>query len=427
MHVTRTKPSDTEAVLTITASEPDLSPVKQVILKKLAANMKLAGFRAGKVPLHLVEKNLDQKAFQNEFLEEAMSRLYSAALDQENLRPVSNPEVVLKKFVPFTTVEFTAAVPVIGTIKIADYKNIKLPPSKITIDSKQINDVVASLQKRMAERKSVDRTAKKDDEVTIDFKGTDSGGKPVNGAEGTDYPLALGSNTFIPGFEDNVIGMKSGETKSFVITFPKDYGVKALQGKKVTFEVNVKTVQELIEPSADDDFAAKAGPFKTLAELKEDIKKQLLVERGQEADRSYEEELLQKIAAKSTVGVPISLVDEQIERIEREEMQNLVYRGQTWEEHLAAEGLTAEAHKEQKRPAAEDRVKVGIILSEIAETEKITVSPEEFEIRLKSMRSQYQDTAAQAELEKPEVQRDILARMMTEKTIEKLVSYAGKS
>ncbi len=426
MHVIRTKPSDTEAVLTITASEADLSPVKQKILKKLATNMKLAGFRAGKVPLHLVEKNLDQQSFQNEFLEEAMSRLYSAALDQENLRPVANPEVVLKKFVPFTTIEFTATVPVIGTIKIADYTKIKLSPSKITIDTKQVNDVIASLQQRMAERKNVDRPAKNGDEVTIDFKGVDAAGQAVNGAEGADYPLTLGSNTFIPGFEDHLIGLKAGESKLFDIPFPKDYGVKALQGKKVKFEVMAKSVQELVEPKADDVFAAKAGPFKTLAELKEDIKKQLTVERQQEANRNYEEELLQKIAAKSTAGVPKSLVDEQIERIEREEMQNLVYRGQTWEEHLAAEGLNAEQHKEQKRPAAEDRVKIGIILSEIAETEKITVSPEEFEVRLKLMRGQYQDATAQAELEKPEVQRDILARMMTEKTIEKLVGYASK-
>lgn len=426
MHVTRTKPSDTEAVLTISGNELDLAPIKQKILKKLAANMKLAGFRAGKVPLHLVEKNLDQQAFQNEFLEEAMSRLYSAALDQENLRPVSNPDIELKKFVPFTTVEFTATVPVIGTIKIADYTKIKLSRPKVIVDAKHVADVVASLQQRMAERKNVVRAAKAGDEVIIDFKSVDAAGQPVNGADGKDYPLTIGSNTFIPGFEDHLIGLKAGESKVFEIPLPKDYGVKTLQGKKVTFDVTVNSVQELIEPKADDEFAAKAGPFKTLAELKGDVKKQLLVEREQEAERNYEEELLQKIAAKSTVGVPKSLVDEQIERIEREELQNLIYKGQTWDEHLASEGITAEEHKEQKRPAAEGRVKIGIILSEIAEKEKIVVSPEEFEVRLRLMKGQYQDQAAQAELEKPEVQRDILARMMTEKTIERLVGYAGK-
>ena len=180
----------------------------------------------------------------------------------------------------------------------------------------------------------------------------------------------LGSNTFIPGFEDNVIGMKAGDTKSFKITFPKDYGVAALQNKKVTFEVTVKLVNQLVEPKADDEFAAKAGPFKTLDELKADIKNQLTIERENEMQRTYEEELLKTIADKAKLSVPKQLVDEQIERIENEEKQNLMYRGQTWEEHLKSEGVTAEEHKEQKREAATDRVRIGIVLSEIAEAEK---------------------------------------------------------
>jgi len=425
MHITRTNPKDTEAVLTITANEADLSPLKQRTLKKLAKNMKLAGFREGNVPLNLVEKNVDQQAFQSEFLDEALNKLYSAALDQENLRPVANPEVEMKKFVPFTTLEFTAKVTVIGTIKIGDYKKIKLPKDKVAITAKEVDAVVSSLQQRLAERKAVQRAIISGDETVIDFKGTDSKGEAVNGADGKSYPLVIGSNSFIPGFEDNLVGMKTGEVKAFTVTFPKDYGVKALQSKKVTFEVTVNAVNEIVEPKTDDDFAKKSGPFKTLFELKADIKKQLGVEREQEATRNYEEALLQAISAKSSVGVPKTLVDEQIERIENEEKQNLMYRGQTWEEHLKSEGVTAEEHKEQKRAAAEDRVKIGIILSEVAELERVKVSPEEFEVRLNTMKAQYKDEAAQAELVKPEVQRDILARMMTEKTLTKLVEYAS--
>ncbi len=426
MHISKTKPSDTDVVLTIVANEADLSVIKQNTLKKLAASVKLPGFRAGKVPLNLVEKNLDQQVFQSEFLEAAINQFYNDALDREDLRPVANPEISIKKFAPFTTLEFTASAPVIGTIKIGDYAKVRVPKKEVKVEAKEVQDVVASLQKRLAERVPVERAAKSGDEVIIDFKGTDNKGEAVNGAEGKDYPLLLGSNTFIPGFEDNLVGLKPNGTKKFDITFPKDYGVKALQSKKVTFEVTVRFVNEIKEPKADDAFAAKAGPFKTLAELKEDIKKQLGVERQQEADRNYEEELLQKIAAKSTVGVPKQLVDEQIERIENEERQNLIYRGQTWEEHLKSEGVSAEEHKEQKRPAAEQRVKIGILLSEIAEKEKIVVSPEEFNARLELLKAQYRDATAQSELEKPEVQRDLLARMMTEKTLAKLVEYASR-
>lgn len=424
MHISKTNPTPNQVVLTITANEADLSPIKLRTLKKLAPQVKLAGFREGKVPLNLIEKNLDTAAFQSEFLDAAVNELYNQVLNSENLRPVANPEMSLSKFVPFTTLEFTLTVPVIGEIKLADYKKIKLAKTPVKVDVKEVNDVVVSLQKRLAERALVVRAAKAGDEVNIDFKGTDEKGEAVDGAEGKDYPLALGSNTFIPGFEDNVVGLKSGESKVFTITFPKDYGVKALQSKKVTFEITVNSINELVEPKADDDFAAKAGPFKTLAELKDDIKKQLVIERQAETDRTYEEELLRQIASKSKLSVPKVLVDEQIERIEGEEKQNLIYRGQTWDEHLKAEGVTAEEHKEQKRETATDRVKIGLVLSEVAEAEKIVVSPEEFEVRMKQMKSQYQDPAAQAELEKPEVQRDILARLMTEKTISTLVAYS---
>lgn len=427
MHISKVQKSSNLVELTITANEADLSPVKQNTLKKLAPQVKLAGFREGKVPLNLVEKSLDQNVLQSEFLDAAVNALYNEALNRENLRPVANPDMKMNKFVPFTTLEFTLTVPVIGEIKLGDYKKIKLEKPAVKVDAKQVEEVLASLQTRMAERAPVVRAAKNGDEVMIDFKGSDAKGQPVNGAEGKDYPLTLGNNTFIPGFEDNVVGLKPAESKTFTITFPKDYGVKALQSKKVTFEITVNSINELVEPKLDDDFAAKAGPFKTVAELKENIKQQLVIERQQEADRNYEEALLQEIAKKSKISVPKELVDEQIERIENEEKQNLMYRGQTWEEHLAAEGVTAEEHKEQKRQAATDRVAIGIILSEIAEAEKITVEPKEFDARIKAMKAQYKDEATLKELEKPEVQRDILARMITEKTIAKLVEYATKS
>lgn len=424
MHISKTTPTPNSVELVVTANEADLSPIKQRVLKKLAPQVKLAGFREGKVPLNLVEKNLDPSLLQSEIIDAAVNELYNQALTSENIRPVANPEFSMSKFVPYTTLEFTLKVPVIGDVVLPDYTKIKLAKTVVTVEKKEVDEVVSSLQKRLAERKVVDRSAKNGDEVTIDFKGIDDKGEPVSGADGKDYPLSLGSNTFIPGFEDNVVGIKPKESKVFTVTFPDDYSVKALQNKKVTFEVTANEINELVEPKADDEFAAKAGPFKTIIELRDDIKRQLTIERDNETNRTYEEELLRSIAAKTKMSVPKELIDEQIERIEAEEKQNLVYRGQTWEEHLAAEGVTAEQHKEQKREAAEERVKIGLVLSEVAEAEKIVVSPEEFNARIKQMKVQYKDDTAQAELEKPEVQRDILARMITEKTIATLVNYA---
>ena len=281
------------------------------------------------------------------------------------------------------------------------------------------------LQARAATRKDVERAAKRGDEVVIDFKGVDAKTKdPIAGADGTDYPLGLGSNTFIPGFEDEVIGMKTGESKDFEITFPEDYGVKALQKKKVVFTVTAKKVQELVEPAVDDAFAASIGPFKTVAELKKDIRRELESQATQESERKFENDLMEAIAKKTKVEIPDALVDEEIDRIEQQERQNVLYRGQTWQEHLEEEGVTEEEHREKNREGAELRVKAGLVLGEIAEAEKVHVTPEELEIRIQLLKGRYaSDAQMQAELDKPENRRDILNRLMTEKTLDKLKTY----
>lgn len=426
MKITRTDNTPTNVKLEIEAESADLEPIKKHVLTHFAASVKVPGFRQGKAPMNLVEKNVNQQAFLDEFLDHALNELYKRAVENEKLRPVGSPDVQIKKFVPYTLFSFEADMQVLGPIKLADYKKIKVPKPKISVTAKDVEDVIKSLQGRMAERKETDQPAKAGDEVVIDFKGSDEKGEPVNGADGKDYPLHLGSNTFIPGFEDKLIGVKAGEDRKFTLTFPKDYGVAALQSKKVTFEVNVKKVQELVEPKVDDAFAAKVGPFKTVAELKADVKKQITSEKQYQADRDYENELIKNIADKSKVEIPEALIEDQITRMEDEEKRNLVYRGQTWQEHLEAEGISEEQHRQRQRPDAEARVKAGLVLSEISEQEKIDITPEELEMRLQILKGQYQDPAMQAELDKPENRRDIASRMMTEKTIAKLVEYSSK-
>lgn len=427
MQVTKEYTSPTDIKLFIQAGQALLDETKQQVLAQLAQKVKVPGFREGKVPLNLVEKNVDPSLLQTEFLEQAINRLYIDAITQENIRPVAPPQVNVTKFVPFTTLEVEAEVQAVGEIKLGNYKGVRLAKKDVKVTAKDVDEVLSQLKLRAAERKDVTRAAKDGDEVVIDFSGKDASTKQkISGADGTDYPLVLGSNTFIPGFEPNLVGLKASEDKTFTIEFPKDYGVAALQSRKVSFSVTVKKVQEVIEPKLDDAFAAKVGPFKTIAELKADIKKQLTAERQQEADRQYENELVEKIAEKTQVAIPSALIDEEIERLEAQEKQNLAYRGQTWQEHLKAEGVTEEQHKEQKRPAAELRVKAGLTLSEIAEKESLQITPEELEIRLQLLKGQYQDKTMQAELDKPENRREIAARLLTEKTIAKLVNSASK-
>lgn len=421
-----THSSPTEAVLTVVATASELQAIKTLALQSFQQTVTVPGFRPGKIPAAVLEKHVDPNKLSSEVLDQTLQQLYPEALRAEKLRPVDRPAITIDKFVPFTELEFKATVPVIGQIKLPDYKTMTLEKPVVKLTAKDVNEVLESLQARAATHKDVDRAAKKGDRTYIDFAGVDSKGKPINGADGKDYPLDLGSNTFIPGFEDNLIGVKPGTDKTFTLTFPKDYGVKALANKKVTFTVTVTKVQESTRPVLDDAFAATVGPFKTLADLKADIKKQVTIERQQQADRDYESQLIRMISDKSMVDIPKPLVDEQVERLEQAERQNLMYRGQTWEEHLKEEGVTEEQHREQKRPEAEERVKASLVLAEIADTEGLDVTSEELESRLTQYRAQYKDAQMQAELDKPEARQDIASRILTEKTVAVLVKHATK-
>lgn len=426
MQVQKTQLTDTRIKLTLEADQEQMDDTKRQTLQQLKRSVKIPGFRSGKVPLELIEKNVDRQTLQSNFLDDILNRMYGAALTQENIRPVSQPQVTVKKFVPFTTLEFEAELDVIGEVKLPDYKSIVLPKKPITVTDDDITEVINNLKLRMAEKQPVQRAAKDTDEVWIDFEGRDAAtDEPIKGGDGKDYPLVLGSNTFIPGFEKHLVGAQPGEEREFSLDFPQDYGVKALQGRNATFKVTVTKVNQVDLPAEDDDFAAKAGPFKTLDELKADIKKQVTSEREYQNDRDYESELLSHITEKSAVAVPDSLVDEELTRLEQEERQNVVYRGQTWEEHLAEEAVTDEEHRAKNRPGAEMRVKAGLVLAEIAELEKVEVKPEELDMRLQLLKGQYQDPAMQAELDKPESKRELASRLLSEKTIAKLVGYTS--
>jgi len=428
MQVTRNNLSDTKVQLTLVADQALLDATKQQSLHALSHDLKLPGFRQGKVPLAMVEKNVNPTVLQQDFMERAMNTMYGQALDDEKLRPVAQPQVTVKKFVPFTELEIEAEVDVIGAVKLADYRKLKLTKDAAKVTADDVKQVVAQLQTREAERKDVERAAKDGDQVVLDFAGVDAETKqPISGADGRQYPLVLGSGSFIPGFEPEIIGIKAGDEKIFDITFPADYGAESLRNKKVTFTVTAHKVQEVVLPKVDDTFAAKVGPFKTVDEMKADIKKQLESEKQHQADRDFEEIVLNTIADQSEVAIPDSLVEAEIGRMEASERQELTYRGQTWQEHLESEGLTEEEHREKNREQASRRVKAGLVLAEIAEQEKVDVNKDELDLRLQLLKGQYQDKDMQSELDKPENRREIASRMLTEKAVAKLVEYVSKN
>lgn len=427
MQIKKAQSTPTAVTITVTADEKELSGLKQQVIAELGSNTKVAGFRAGKAPAHLIEKQLDQDVLHTEFLDAAVNQLFVSAIEHEKLKPVTQPNISITKFVPFTTLEFTAELSVIGDIVLANYKTIKLTIPKATVTAADVQDVIETLRSRSAERKKVTRAAKLGDELLIDFVGTDTvTKKPIEGGSAADHVLLLGSKSLIEGFESGLVGVKAGDTKTLALKFPADYAAVELQKKKVSFEVTVKEVRELVLPKFDDTFVKTIGPFKTVDEAKAAIKQDILRERDRENQTAFENELLNKLVEKSTIPIPDSLINEEIDRMEEEEKRNLTYRGQTWQEHLDSEGVTAEAHRDRQRPMAETRVKGGVILAEVASKEKITVSPEELEIRMMLLKNQYPDPAMQEELEKPESRRDINNRLLTEKTLDTLRTYVTK-
>lgn len=428
MQTLKNQISPTKVEVAVEADQAFLDKVKGHVLGDFARNVNVAGFRKGHAPKNIVEKHADPASLQNEFLQHAVNDLYIEAISTEKLRPVGNPEINVTKFVPFSTLEFKATVEVVGKITLPDYKKMKMVKKVDKVTDKDVDSVLDDLRRRDSVKTEVQRTAKDGDEVVVDFKGVDARTKePFSGGTGTDYPLVLGSGTFIEGFEPQVVGMKPGDKKDIEVTFPADYGVKDLQGKKVSFAVTLKTVREVELTKLDDAFAAKVGPFKTVADLKADIKQQIAAEKQSQAQRTLENNLLAEIAEKAKADIPASLIEEEMDRMEDEEKRNLVYRGQTWQEHLEAEGKTAEQHREGLRGSAEARVKTGLVLGEVAQAEGISYTEAELDKQIKSLKARYNDKQMQAELDKPENRRELGSRLITDKTIAKLVEYAAEA
>lgn len=420
--------SDTKVQVTVTLSAAELADIKQSTVERLSAKVKVAGFRKGKVPASVAEKNLDANYVNNEVLEEAVNASAIEAFAAAKLTPLDRPSVDVKKYVPGEVLEYTAEVEIIPAIKLGDYKKLKAKKDDVKVTAKDVDEVIERLRANSAEKVAADRAAKKGDEVTIDFAGKDKDGKEVPGATAKDYALELGSNSFIPGFEDGLIGKKAGDTFDLPLTFPKDYHHKPLAGAKVTFAVTVHAVKEVKLPELNDEFAAKTGPFSSLAELKDDIQRELTEQKEREVNDKLKDSLIEQLVKASNVPAPEVLVHDQLEGIERDFVQNLMYRGMTLDQYLEQLGKTKEEWRAKDlHEQAERRVQVGLVLSELSKAEKIEAKTEELEERMQQMLQQYGSAPEIAkQLDTPEARRDIANRVITEKTVDRLVELNAK-
>ena len=274
MDTTLTYLSDTKVQLTIVVGAKELAEAEAVALTKLSKTVKVAGFRAGKVPAAVAAKNVSPQALQEQTLDDALSRAVAEAFMSNNLQALDRPAVEVKKFVPKELLEFTAECEVLPKVELGDYKKLSAKREKVSVSAKEVDETLERMRTGMAEKKEVTRAAKDGDEVVIDFVGKNDG-VAFDGGTATDYTLKLGAGQFIPGFEEGIVGHKVGETFDLDLAFPADYHAAELAGSKVVFTTTLNKIQELALPKLDDAFAKKAGPFKNLDELMADIKSEL--------------------------------------------------------------------------------------------------------------------------------------------------------
>lgn len=423
--------SKTNVTLTVTLDKDELEAAEQVALTKLAKNIKAPGFRKGKVPVSVAAKYVDPNQLMEETLDNAVSRAVAEAFIAEDIQALARPEVEIKKFVPKSEVEFTAAVDVVPPVKLGDYKKLNIPTEKVSVTAKEIDDIIDRMRSAQAEKKEVERAAKVGDEVVIDFVGKKDD-VPFEGGTAENYELELGSNSFIPGFEEGIVGMKAGETKDLRLTFPDTYHVAELAGADVVFVTTVKKVNERVLPELTDKFAkSMAGndDIKTVKDLKDDIKRELTAQKEREATEKRKDDLVQALVDISDVEAPQVLIDDQAASIEQDMRQNMLYRNISLENYVRSQGFKDEDEWRTKEvvPAAEKRVKAGLVLAELSKELQVTATDDEKLEHTNRYKAQYANNPEMVKrFDEPEVQRDLTNRLLTEKTVDQLVELNKK-
>ncbi|NCU43640.1 trigger factor [Candidatus Saccharibacteria bacterium] len=419
--------SDVKVELTISLGKEELATAEQVALTKLARDIKVGGFRKGKAPLEMVKKEIDPNALAGETAENAMSKAVAEAFMSEGIQALDRPAVEVKKYVPGEELEFTAEAEIIPKVELGDYKKLKAKKATVKVSKKEIDETIEKIRENFAEKKDVDRAAKNGDEVVIDFEGKKDG-VPFEGGRSEHFPLELGSNSFIPGFEEGIVGHKTGDEFDLDLEFPADYHAADLAGAKVVFTVKVGHIHEKSLPEVNDEFVTKLGEFKTVDEFKKQIEEDLKSQKESEVTEKFKDDLVRELAEISKIPVPEILIEDQKRSIEMDMQQNLMYSGLTLEQYLERLGKTREEWLEgDVKKAAEDRVKAGLALAEVSKVEKIDATVTELDERIKQMKEQYANNKeALKQLESDEVRRDLANRMLTEKTVDLLVELNSK-
>ena len=356
---------------------------------KARKSIMIPGFRKGKAPRKMIEAMYGAHVFYEDGLEEIFPEIYDFAVaKQEGFKAIGRPSLTDMQISDDNIVTLTITTDVYPEVTLGQYKGLEVEKTEPTVTDEQIQAELDNMAKNVASTENVDRPAEMGDTANIDFEGFDNG-VPFDGGKGENFDLKLGSGSFVPGFEEQIVGMSAGEEKDIDITFPQDYH-KELAGKAVVFHVKVNKITVTIVPAQDDEFAKDVSEFDTLEALKADIRAKALEKAQKQADSAFENAAVEKAAENTTVDMPNALIEKELDiQMERFGYQ-LQMSGYSMEQYAKMMGGDVNTMRNAFRPTAEKQAKISVTLEKIAEVENLTVTEEDIEEEFQSMAKQYE-------------------------------------
>ena len=377
------------AKLTIEVSAEELDKAMQNAYLKARGKISIPGFRKGKAPRKMIEQMYGKGIFLEDAANALIPEHYSKALEECDLEIVSQPEIDVTQAEPGKAFIFTAEVAVKPEVTLGEYKGVEVPKSETEVTDEDIDAEIKKEQEKNSRTVTVeDRGAENGDITTIDFEGFVDG-VAFEGGKGTDYPLTLGSGSFIPGFEDQLVGAKAGDHVEVNVTFPEEYQAAELAGKAAVFQCDVKKVETKELPELDDDFAQDVSEFDTLAEYREDVKKNLTEKKEKEARAAKENAAVDKAIENAEMEIPDAMLNTQVRQMMNDFASRMQSQGLTMEQYFQFTGMTAEKMQEEMKPQALKRIQTRLVLEKIAETENIEVSEDEVNEEISKMAEMY--------------------------------------
>lgn len=412
------------AKLTIEVSAEDLEKAMQSAYQKAKGRISIPGFRKGKAPRKMIEQMYGKGIFLEDAVNALIPEHYSKALSECELEIVSQPQIDVTQMEPGKALIFTAEVAVKPEVTLGEYKGVEVPKAEIEVTEEEIEASLKREQEKNSRTITVeDRAAEEGDIVTIDFEGFVDG-DAFEGGKGEAYPLTLGSHTFIPGFEEQLVGAKTGDHVEVNVTFPEEYQAKELAGKAAVFQCDVKKIEAKELPELNDDFAKDVSEFDTLAEYKEDVKKNLTESKEKEALRAKEDAAIEKIIENAEMEIPEAMIDTQCRQMMDDFGRRMQSQGLSMKQYFQFTGQTAEKMMEDMKPQALKRIQTRLVLEKIVEVENIQPTEEEVNEEISKMAAMYK---MEADKLKELVGEREMEQMKKDMAVQKAVTFVAEA